>query len=80
MKGSNSEPAPPLCLVAAAQGKVARLLGFVKNLRYDSLSIDGYLVVNCKSLWRGHALLFPALLSGLHITHQESQSVIHHHK
>ena len=51
MKGSNSEAAPPLCLVAAAaRGKVACLLGFVKNLRNDSLSIDGYLVVNCKSL------------------------------
>lgn len=50
MKGSNSEAAPPFCLVAAAKGRFARLPGFVMNLGNDSSSIDGYLVVNCKSL------------------------------
>lgn len=34
---------------------------------------DCCLIVNCKSLWRGHAFLFPALLSGLHITRQKSR-------
>lgn len=50
MKGSKREPALPLCLVAAPRGKIAHLLGFVKSLSFDRLSIDGYLVVNCKSL------------------------------
>lgn len=38
-----------LSAVAAAQGKVGCLLGFVENLRYNSLSFGGYLVVNCKT-------------------------------
>lgn len=74
MKGGDSEAAPRLRSVAAARGKVARLRGFVNNLQYDSLSIDGYLVVNFKSPWRGRALLFQRSFLGFYIT----QSAIHH--